>query len=322
VSALIMLGLAQGNLHSTPAVTASGRFHTGIAEVPVARELLYTVDARVRPLLFFWIGRDNVGSARITWRKGTAGERAFDLLIGSDPERAPRRINRWGFITERLSGDDAEVLGIMKESGEQTLEEAEASVGRQTDGMAVFKTSRSTITKNVAIGGTADLRAPARLTYRELDDVLSLVPDTLRKVRTLELPPGTHRGFLVALDTMIGHSIEPCRARVATSPATVSYVYDQTLYTLSLESCDFEPRMPSRVGVFTDVVNSRFEVRNRSTGNETSFRVVYGTSGDHRGVPVRALFRPHWWIEVELLLDSTATRHADGVADAAGGNRP
>jgi hypothetical protein len=30
---------------------------------------------------------------------------------------------------------------------------------------------------------------------------------------------------------------------------------------------------------------------------------VYGASGELCGVPVRAVFRPRWWMEVELLLD-------------------
>jgi hypothetical protein len=44
-------------------------------------------------------------------------------------------------------------------------------------------------------------------------------------------------------------------------------------------------------------------VRNRTTHDETKFRVVYGASGELCGVPVRAVFRPRWWMEVELLLD-------------------
>jgi hypothetical protein len=34
--------------------------------------------------------------------------------------------------------------------------------------------------------------------------------------------------------------------------------------------------------------------------------MFYGTSGELREVPVRAVFRPRWWIEVELVLDRSA----------------
>ena len=63
----------------------------------------YSIAARVRPLLLFWIGRSGVGDAVVTKRRGPS-ETAYSLLIGSDPERAPRRINRWGYIDEEIHG--------------------------------------------------------------------------------------------------------------------------------------------------------------------------------------------------------------------------
>ena len=51
--------------------------------------------AKVRPLLF-WISKDDVGGARVSWRGDADGAFGLDLLIGSDPARAPRQINRWG----------------------------------------------------------------------------------------------------------------------------------------------------------------------------------------------------------------------------------
>jgi hypothetical protein len=44
----------------------------------------YSLSARVRPLLF-WIGKDNVGGARIA--RSTRPVRRYELLIGSAPER-------------------------------------------------------------------------------------------------------------------------------------------------------------------------------------------------------------------------------------------
>ena len=119
--------------------------------VPVAQERAYHVNAKVRPLLF-WIGRDNVGEARITWREGLDGRRALELLIGSDPSRAPRRINRWGFIVEELHGENAEVLGVMSESNEETIEEAEAQIARDA-GVSTFRAARTTITGARAVAG-------------------------------------------------------------------------------------------------------------------------------------------------------------------------
>jgi hypothetical protein len=60
----------------------------------------YRLAARIRPLLF-WIGKDNVGDACLTWLKEADGEPGYGLLIGSDPARAPLEINRWGYVSER-----------------------------------------------------------------------------------------------------------------------------------------------------------------------------------------------------------------------------
>ncbi len=75
------------------------------------RLALYTVNAKVRLMPLVWIGRDNIGGARITRRHDASGRRTFELLVGSDPDRAPRRINRWGFIRESLNEDGGETLG-------------------------------------------------------------------------------------------------------------------------------------------------------------------------------------------------------------------
>lgn len=277
------------------------------ARLPVVREHSYAVNAKVRPLLLFWIGRNNVGGARITWRAGSGDHRALELLIGSDPTRAPRRINRWGFIVEELNADKAEILGLMKESNEQTIEEAEAQIKRQ-DGDVVFKAARTTIDGSRAVGGVMTIHAPGRLTYHERDALLALIPAEPSSVRTVELPSGTQRGFLVAMESLIRQSVGPCSADRggARDVRAVSYVYNQTLYDLSLLSCDYEPMLQTPAGTFPDVVDGRFQVRNRNTKYETKFRVFYGTSGELRELPVRAMFRPRWWLEIELVLDPSA----------------
>ena len=94
------------------------------AQLPIVREARYVVNARIRPLALFWVGRDDVGDARFTWRQDPSGRRAYQLLVGSDPARTPRQINRWGFIAEEIHEDRAEVLGFMKGSNEETLDAA------------------------------------------------------------------------------------------------------------------------------------------------------------------------------------------------------
>src|SRR5262245_61860626 len=72
----------------------------GAASLPVRIEHRYRMLGKVRPLLF-WISRDDVGGARIRWT-GADAANGFELLIGSDPARAPRQINKWGYIAEEV----------------------------------------------------------------------------------------------------------------------------------------------------------------------------------------------------------------------------
>src|SRR5215469_5171995 len=67
----------------------------------VSVEYNYIMTARVR-LLFFWAGKDDVGQRlHSAWHFECRLPRGvFQVLFGSDPEKAPRAINRWGAGTE------------------------------------------------------------------------------------------------------------------------------------------------------------------------------------------------------------------------------
>jgi hypothetical protein len=301
-----------GCLLAEPPLAAQAAFsYQGLkTRVPVVREHTYILNARVRPLLLFWIGRDNIGDARLTWHQSPGGRRAFEFLVGSDPARAPRRINRWGFIVEELNADTAEILGVMSESSEETLEEAKAQVARQDD-VKVFKASRTTIAATKAVNGTMTVRAPAHLTYQNLDELLGLLPATPPNARTIEVPPGVSQGFLIAMDGLIRASVEPCRTEGGGGPrriAPLRYLYNQTFYDVSLVSCRHAAAMPAHGGTATDLIDGRFRITNRTTKHNTDFRIVYGASGALKEVPVRAFFRPRWWMEVELVLNQSTER--------------
>lgn len=276
--------------------------------VPFVRRRSFLVNVRIRPLLF-WIGRDAIGDAHLTWRAGTGGHRAFAFLIGSDPARTPRKINRWGFIVEELNDAGGEILAVMKDSGEKTIEEAEAGIARETE-TSTFKAVRTTIDGSRVSSGSITFHAPAHLTYRELEALLALMPNEPSQVRTVELPPGTEKGFLAAMDSLIRASLGPCGTASGSNKGVplIPYLYNHTFYDLSLESCEFRSRLRTKTDTFADVVDSRFQMRNRTTRHKTPFRVIYGTSGELSEVPVRAVFRPHWWMEVELVLDRSANR--------------
>jgi hypothetical protein len=97
--------------HIVRAVCVAGLLMTPLAatsqaagtELPVVSEHRYRMLAKVRPLLF-WISKDDVGGAKVSWRGSEDGGFGLDLLIGSDPRRAPRQINKWGYIAEQVRG--------------------------------------------------------------------------------------------------------------------------------------------------------------------------------------------------------------------------
>ncbi len=111
--------------------------------LPAAGEGVYNYRLRgeIR-LLLLWLGRDDVGggSIRITREAPADGrwQSEIEVLFGSDPERVPKGINRWGYGRERAEWiqDPAgagprlmatEFQGIMRHSPEGSIDEAVAA---------------------------------------------------------------------------------------------------------------------------------------------------------------------------------------------------
>src|SRR5262245_29152034 len=196
------------SFHVAPvAKEASGTASIGAAplgSLPVVAEHKYRMLARVRPLLF-WIARDDVGGARVSWRSDDKGGTGLDLLIGSDPARAPRGINRWGYIAEQTRGADARVVGVMKQSNEQSIAEAEKKLGDEASrGSYVYRAIQGTSTATDAHAAVTTLRVERDLTFRDIDGLLQLVTAAGDGAhggqdRSVPVPPGTRPGFLVAL---------------------------------------------------------------------------------------------------------------------------
>jgi hypothetical protein len=153
-----------------------------------------------------------------------------------------------------------------------------------------------------AVTSTLTFRAPPSLTYRDLDALLGLMPPALREPKTIELPAGAKEGFLIAMTSMMAASIEPCRTgRGAKEVPALVYLYKRALYDLRLQSCTLQKELQTKTGAYPNVVDARFDVRNRTTSEVTHFQVAYGSAPPLREVPVRIVFRPRWWMEAELL---------------------
>jgi hypothetical protein len=273
---------------------------------PIVAERSYTLKGGVR-VLVFWIHRDNVGSGQNTWRAGGEGHRALEFLVGSDPARAPRHINRWGFIAEEVRGADADLLGIMSKSDDESVDDAQARVAAEgQDGSHAYRGIRTTVRNGSASGGVFHMSSPKALTYRDLDTLLGTLATDADAPRTVTVPKGTRPGFLFAVEELITTTLDQCRKGLRSPPPPVPYLYNHTLYTLRLRDCDFDSQRTIARRTFSNVIRAELETTNTVTGNETSFRLEYGASGALAAVPVRIVFRPKWWFEAELLLDEQA----------------
>ena len=296
---LLLVGLTAAPIFSAESAEAPRRMaaESSRRPMPVIAERHYRMLAKVRPLLF-WIARDNVGGARIRWRSDSDGGQGFELLIGSDPGRAPRRINRWGYIAEEVRASQSSTLGVMKQSIEESIEEAEAQVRREADGMHAFKVIRATSENGKATSGVSTLNTEDDFTYRDVDSLLANL-DTASietSVRIVELPAGTRPGFLIALADLIHQP----------DLKSVPYVYNGRFHQLSRRgTISVSSRVNGRD--VTTLRSARFETENPATRVRTAFDITYGTSGDLAGVPVHILYQPKWWFQVELFLEDKAT---------------
>jgi hypothetical protein len=304
--ALVLLVLALGvpaNAGSSSASLSSGanveRHH-------------YSISARIRPLLVFWISRSGVGDALVTKRQGPS-EAGYSLLIGSDPDRAPRRINRWGYISEEIRGSEATLIGLMTESDEGSIQQAEANIRKQAVGDRTFKIIRGTIDGGQARSSVTSIAAPSEYSFRQVDTVLELAQrgaseDLEGKVRVTRVPKGTRPGFLAAVAEMMHRHVDQWHASGRVQPGgPINYVYHGRIY--ELRATHMQPLASVRVGgaAYAHVIASDFETRSAYDGEVTQFSMTYGTEGPLAEIPLAASYQPRWWMQIELTLDDTTS---------------
>ena len=266
--------------------------------LPITQEHTYKMSGRVRALLI-WIGRDDVGSGVIRWR-GTGENHAYELLIGSDPAKAPAKLNKWGFLAEEIRAGECQVFGVMSKDSEKRLSDVKADAA----GGRPFNTIRSSITQRQAHARLAVLQAPNTLTYREADAVFRLaLRDGSTQTRTIDRPDGVRPGFLSSAAEVIRTSTDQA-LRGAPIPAhTVTYIYGDRLYELRLIEATPMAKFERDGRTFEKVIRGRFETGRQGVLGYR-FELVFGTTGAMAGVPILISYQPNWWLHVELMVQS------------------
>jgi hypothetical protein len=295
-----------------PLVPAADGSDLGRA-VPVLKTHTYRMAGRARPLLF-WIGRDDVGSARIVWRGGGA-ELGYELLIGTDPAKAPRSINRWGFIVEHVTQADARVFGVMSTSEEVTLTDVSKKLDQvQTRGR--FKALEAVVAPGGNCFAIGTLETDRDLTIHESAALERHARGRLTSVpqRGAAVPAGARSGFLVAvaelIDAVTKASQEGPAALRRMKGRSIPYVYGRNVLDVAITNTP-SPVGDGRAQAALTPVHVEFELRSRISAERYHFEIDFATSGPLAGVPVTVRYQPRWWLQAELTLEDKPGRIVD-----------
>ena len=278
-------------------------------------EHVYRITGKVR-FLVFWASADDVGGARVSWR-GRDRNQSVSLLIGSEPTRAPRQVNEWGYIREAAAGDLTTVFGIRTVTDGDSPAEAEAR-RTQAGGVTELGVLCSSVSPLNASSRTATVYVSDGATYRDLGRVLHAVERHGRWNRRGALRPSdTEPGFLTALDRLIRSTAAAAADTDDPACGRFAYIYKDAVYDLFARRVDRIRELRTRSRIYHDLLRSDIVIRNRASGSTTSFSMTYGTTGPLAGVPVTARYQPNWWFKVELELDDEAAVPPDPVGDAS-----
>jgi len=287
----------------------------------------YMMTARVR-LLFFWAGKDDVGGGYI--RRGVSDHdprmEFIEVLFGSDPEKAPRAINRWGAGTEVSWHKEAVSLGrpeditssaffgFMKSSSGKSASEMQSELEREKkQGLHDFTGILSRVEPSRALSLVVPFESSTDFNLHDYDRaepmMLEHLADSARPVRSLEDSPRCQRSaeFLATVAELVDDAEE---GRAA--PISRCYVYDAQEDTLSLEkiapveSLAVHLHGPNNTVLLNsthkNLLQLDFVSTHKRTGKKVYFSLYAGTQGPLRGVPVQINYQPNWWFEVVLNL--------------------
>ena len=300
VGATVFLSGASRSVH----LAAAGQAAVTIADLTPVRVHRYTMTAAVRPLLF-WISRDRVGFARITWRRGRDGTLGYEFLVGTDPAQAPRGINRWGYIVESARGEDGSVLALMTGSPDTSYSEEETTSTATGRSPAEFRAVRGAVHQGRTTWQSVRVRPPTVLTIHDLDEALGRVDGQMAAAvpRDGIAPGGSHSGFLVSVADAIDRTVSGRWVSDSTSKGcgrSSMYVFGRETYELCLR--DASALTVTHADRQTPATRLRFESRRLDSGSRTQFDVIAGTAGDLRGVPLVIEWQPRWWLRATLRL--------------------
>jgi len=265
--------------------------------LPVVRQHTYRMAGKIRVLLL-WVGRDDVGSGIIKWR-GAGSEKAIELLIGSDPKRAPSQLNKWGYLVEAMVGEESSVVGLISQENDDRLSDVKADLKTRKEQRA-FDTIRGYVGNAEGMARVGTLYAPSQFTYHDADTVLKAVlADMSLSVKRVARRGGVRPGFLTSLTELILTTLAK-----NSDTRRIQYIHGDRLFELRLVDASRLARFDRDGRTWHDVIRGRFETGEAGNRSGTRFELVYGASGALRGIPILISYQPKWWLQVDLVLNS------------------
>ena len=212
------------------------------------------------------------------------------LLAGSDPQRAPRKINQWAYLREETRVDRVEAFALRTLGDDRALPQTDVS----TDESSLFGVSCASINPD-RVDSAVTTVSTRRMTYRMLGHAMDQVVASARwHARTLS-PPGSATGFLGALE------------RVIRGAPTALFVYNGAAYDLSVRRRQSLGRRQIEDRTIDPLTRAELVISSRGNGaTTTAFSVTYAPDSAETPLPVQIFYQPSFWISIELRQDDAA----------------
>jgi hypothetical protein len=294
------------------------------------RTYRYTMRGEVR-LLLFWLSRDGVGGGQISF--STVGEQnssrkteQLEILFGSNPDRVPGKINRWGYgkeITtwvrnrpeEPFQIQESQFEGLMRHSEEEGLTQVLSnSSSKSTPEQFQYDATDSRITRGEAKYQVRIFSDPRECNYLHPEWLLSRYeneikkqPATRQKILHPLLPPfSLPYGFLTALQELIQQLVQlhnQNRGLLRSARPALVYGYNAKFYRLEVQSVEVSPQFNFPFSSGAPAARVQFQVTNLVRKSRTQFSLFFDLVGEHSGIPFRIIHQPRWWLRIQLDLD-------------------
>jgi len=289
----------------------------------------YLMTAKLR-LLFFWVGKDDVGGGYVNRGSAAAGPQMemFQLLFGSEPAKA-RGINRWGAATEVVrrgpngsgAAEASAFFGFMKASRGASVAEMEKELSKEgQSGAHLFEAIINRVDGNGGISKVVPFHSQQDFNLHELEKTQQVVFDRLageagrvkRVDAQMRAACAKANGFLSSVAELVDAALEGRKP-----PFETCYFYHGARFTMKVVKTEAIREKKISVSLrgqeqpferkYNDLLRVEFRIDNHNTGKVSRFELLLGTKGDLRGAPVQIDYQPNWWFRVILNLQRLGT---------------